>query len=66
MVAMVSGTCTVSTGEISICTHDAGLVLPSGRRPYAIAILTEHPPGLDHVHKTVAKASRMVYEFITA
>jgi beta-lactamase class A len=54
------------TGEISTSTHDAGLVLPPGRRPYAVAILTEHPPGLDDVHKTVAKASRMVYEFITA
>jgi len=54
------------TGEISTCTHDAGLVLLPGRRPYAVAILTEHPPGLDDPQKTVAKVSRMVYEFITA
>jgi beta-lactamase class A len=54
------------TGEISTCTHDAGLVLPSGRRPYAVAILTEHPPGLDDTQKLVAKVSRMIYEFITA
>lgn len=54
------------TGEISTCTHDAGLVLPAGRRPYAVAILTQHPAGLDDTQKTVAKASRMVYEFITA
>ncbi|MEP6671802.1 MAG: serine hydrolase [Chthoniobacter sp.] len=54
------------TGEISTCTHDAGLVLLPGRRPYALAILTEHPPGLDDTQKTVAKISRMVYEFITA
>ena len=53
------------TGEISTCTHDAGLVLPAGRRPYAVAILTQHPAGLDGTHKTVAKISRMVYEFIT-
>jgi beta-lactamase class A len=54
------------TGEISTCTHDAGLVLLPGRRPYAVAILTEHPPGLDDTQKLVAKVSRMVYEFITA
>lgn len=54
------------TGEISTCTHDGGLILPPGRRPYAVAILTEHPAGLDHTQKTVAKVSRMVYEFITA
>lgn len=54
------------TGEISTCTHDAGLVLPPGRRPYAVAILTQHPAGLDDTQKTVAKVSRMVYEFITA
>jgi beta-lactamase class A len=54
------------TGEISTCTHDGGLVLPPGRRPYAVAILTQHPAGLDDTQKTVAKVSRMVYEFITA
>jgi beta-lactamase class A len=54
------------TGEISTCTHDAGLVLLPGRRPYSVAILTEHPPGLDDTQKLVAKVSRMVYEFITA
>lgn len=54
------------TGEISTCTHDAGLVLLPGRRPYAVAILTEHPPGLDDTQKLVAKVSRMVYEFLTA
>lgn len=54
------------TGEISTCTHDAGLVLLPGRRPYAVAILTEHPAGLDDTQKTVAKVSRAIYEFITA
>jgi len=54
------------TGEISTCTHDAGLVLLPGRRPYAVAILTEHPPGIDDPQKTVAKASRLLYEFINA
>jgi beta-lactamase class A len=54
------------TGEISTCTHDAGLVLAPGRRPYAVAILTQHPPGLDDSQKIVAKVSRMVYEFINA
>jgi beta-lactamase class A len=54
------------TGEISTCTHDSGLVLLPGRRPYALAILTEHPPGLDDTQKLVARVSRLVYEFITA
>ena len=54
------------TGEISTCTHDAGLVLLPGRRPYAVAILTEHPPGIDDPQKTVARASRLLYELITA
>jgi hypothetical protein len=31
-----------------------------------VAILTQHPPGLDDTQKTVAKVSRMVYEFINA
>ncbi len=53
------------TGEISTCTHDAGLVLLPGRRPYALAILTEHPPGMDDAQKAVARISRLVYEFIT-
>jgi beta-lactamase class A len=54
------------TGEISTCTHDAGLVLLPGRRPYAVAILTEHPPGLDDPQKAVARISRLVYDLITA
>lgn len=54
------------TGEISTCTHDAGLILPPGRRPYAVAILTEHPAGADDTHKTVAKISRAIYDFICA
>jgi len=54
------------TGEISTCTHDAGLVLLPGRRPYAVAILTEHAAGLEEPQKTVARVSRLIYEFITA
>ena len=54
------------TGEISTCTHDAGLVLLPGRRPYAVAILTEHAPDAPAPQKTVARVSRAIYEFITA
>lgn len=66
--ALLPGSAQVAhkTGEISTCTHDAGLVLAPGRRPYAVAILTQHPPGLDDTQKTVAKVSRMVYEFLHA
>jgi len=54
------------TGEISTCTHDAGLVLLPGRHPYAVAILTEHPPDADSPQKAVARVSRAIYEFLTA
>ena len=54
------------TGEISTCTHDVGLVSLPGRRPYGVAILTEHPPTTDAPEKAVAKVSRAIYEFVTA
>jgi beta-lactamase class A len=54
------------TGEISTCTHDAGLVLLPGRHAYAAAILTEHQPDVDASQKAVAKVSRAIYEFVTA
>jgi beta-lactamase class A len=54
------------TGEISTCTHDAGLVLLPGRHPYAVAILSEHAPDAEAPQKAVAKVSRAIYEFITA
>ncbi len=54
------------TGEISTCTHDAGLVLLPGRHPYAVAILTEHDADSEGPQKAVARASRAVYEFVTA
>jgi beta-lactamase class A len=54
------------TGEISTCTHDAGLVLLPGRHPYAVAILTEHSPETEAPQKAVAKVSRAIYEFIIA
>jgi beta-lactamase class A len=54
------------TGEISTCTHDAGLALLPGRHPYAVAILTEHPADTEAPQKAVAKVSRAIYEFVTA
>ncbi len=54
------------TGEIATCTHDAGLVLLPGRRPYAVAILTQHSPEAEAPQKAVAKVSRAIYEFVTA
>jgi beta-lactamase class A len=54
------------TGEISTVTHDAGLVLLPGRRPYAVAILTEHATDAESPQKAVAKVSRAIYEFVTA
>ncbi len=66
--ALLPGSAEVAhkTGEISTCTHDAGLVSLPGRRPYAVAILTEHLPETSAPEKTVAKVSRAIYEFVTA
>jgi beta-lactamase class A len=66
--ALLPGSAEVAhkTGEISTCTHDAGLVSLPGRRPYAVAILTEHLPTADAPEKAVAKVSRAIYEFVSA
>ena len=66
--ALLPGSAEVAhkTGEISTNTHDAGLVSLPGRRPYAVAILTEHPPTVEAPEKAVAKISRAIYEFVCA
>ena len=53
------------TGEISTACHDAGLVFLPNRQPYAVAILTEGPPGLEQRQKAVASISRAVFHFLT-
>jgi beta-lactamase class A len=54
------------TGEISTVAHDAGLVYLPGRKPYALAILTEWEPDTTGGRKdTVARISRIIYEHLT-
>lgn len=50
------------TGEISTHCHDAGLVFVPNREPYAVAILTEGPAGLEDRRAAVAKISEAIFE----
>jgi beta-lactamase class A len=49
------------TGDISTVAHDAGLVYLPGRRPYAIAVLTEWEPTATGRSTTIAAASYIGY-----
>jgi beta-lactamase class A len=54
------------TGEISNMAHDAGLVfLPEGT-VYAVAVLTETPPGGTPRQATVARLARTAYELVAS
>lgn len=52
------------TGEISTAAHDAGIVFIAGRRPYVLAVLTEHQPDTGKRMDPVAAVSRVVYEWL--
>lgn len=54
------------TGEISTHCHDAGLVFLPNREPYAVAILTEGPAGLEERQRAVAKISETIFQEVTA
>jgi beta-lactamase class A len=54
------------TGEISTIAHDAGIVYLPKRKPYIVAILTEWEPESSGRSPTIAAASYMVYEQLTA
>lgn len=54
------------TGEISIAAHDAGIVFVAGRRPYVLAVLTEHEPDSGKRMAPVARVSEAVYEWLIA
>lgn len=49
------------TGDISTIAHDAGLVYLPGRKPYAIAVLTEWDPSATGRTTTIAAASYIGY-----
>lgn len=52
------------TGDISTVTHDAGLVYLPGRKPYAVAILTEWDPDASNRRETVAAISEAIFEHL--
>lgn len=52
------------TGEISTAAHDAGIVFIAGRRPYVIAVLTEHAPDNGKRMEPVAMVSRAIYDWL--
>ena len=54
------------TGDISTVAHDAGLVYLPGRKPYAIAVLTEWEPTATGRSTTIAAASYLAYAALIA
>lgn len=54
------------TGEISTVAHDAGVVYPPGRKPYVVVMLTEWDPEGGRRMDLIARASRVVYDYVTA
>jgi beta-lactamase class A len=54
------------TGEISTIAHDAGIVYLPKRKPYVLAILTEWDPETTGRSPTIAAASYMIHEYLTA
>lgn len=52
------------TGEISTVAHDAGIVYPTGRLPYVVAVLTEWAPETSGRSEAIASISRAVYEHL--
>ena len=54
------------TGEISTAAHDAGIVYVAGRKPYVLAVLTEHEPDSGKRMDPVARVSTAVYEWLVA
>jgi beta-lactamase class A len=49
------------TGDISTVAHDAGLIYLPGRKPYALAVLTEWEPSTTGRSATIAAASYLAY-----
>jgi len=52
------------TGEISTHCHDAGIVFPTNRRPYVIAIMTGTLPETENRAKAVAEISAAVFHHL--
>lgn len=54
------------TGSITATLHDAGLVYPAGRAPYAIAVLTRNIPDQKIAAALIADCSRIIWEWLAA
>lgn len=52
------------TGSITAVLHDAGLVYPPNRAPYAIAILTRNIPDEKVAAKLMADCSRIIWQWL--
>ncbi len=52
------------TGSITATLHDAGLVYPAARRPYAIAVLTRNIPESVVAERLIADCSRMIWAWL--
>lgn len=50
------------TGSITKIEHDAGVVYPPGRKPYALVVLVRGIADEKRAHKLIADISRAVYE----
>lgn len=53
------------TGSITNTLHDAGIVYPAGRSPYALAILTRNIPDEKVAATLIADCSRLVWEWLS-
>ena len=52
------------TGWITAVQHDAGLVFPSGKPPYAIAILTKGIVDREVANRLMADCSRIIWDWL--
>lgn len=52
------------TGSITATLHDAGLVYPPSRAPYAIAVLTRGIPDQKVAARLIADCSRIIWEWL--
>ena len=52
------------TGSITATLHDAGLVFPPGRAPYAIAVLTRGIPDQKVAAALIADCSRIIWDWL--
>ena len=52
------------TGEMSVATHDAGIVFLEGRDPYVLAVLTGASGSPEERYASIARISGLVFEIL--